>query len=62
MTRARDLSLDAYRAGSDTLTDVLDADRQLLTAQHQLDASRADAAGAAVGVFRSFGGGRQPPK
>lgn len=33
LTRARDLSQEAYRAGSITLTDVLDADRQLLTAQ-----------------------------
>jgi hydrophobe/amphiphile efflux-1 (HAE1) family protein/NodT family efflux transporter outer membrane factor (OMF) lipoprotein len=62
LTRARDLSQDAYQAGSITLTDVLDADRQLLTAQDQLAASRADAARAAVGVFRSFGGGWQPPK
>jgi NodT family efflux transporter outer membrane factor (OMF) lipoprotein len=62
LTRARDLSQDAYRAGAITLTDVLDADRQLLTAQDQLAANRADAARAAVGVFRSFGGGWQPPK
>jgi hydrophobe/amphiphile efflux-1 (HAE1) family protein/NodT family efflux transporter outer membrane factor (OMF) lipoprotein len=61
LTRARDLSQDAYRAGSITLTDVLDADRQLLTAQDQLAESRADAARDAVGVFRSFGGGWQPP-
>lgn len=62
LTRSRDLSQDAYRAGSITLTDVLDADRQLLTAQDQLAASRADTARDAVGVFRSFGGGWQPPK
>ncbi|HEY4381712.1 MAG TPA: efflux RND transporter permease subunit [Acidobacteriaceae bacterium] len=62
LTRARDLSQDAYRAGSITLTDVLDADRQLLMAQDQLAASRADAARDAVGVFRSFGGGWRPPK
>lgn len=62
LTRARDLSQGAYRAGAITLTDVLDADRQLLTAQDQLAANRADAARAAVGVFRSFGGGWQPPK
>jgi NodT family efflux transporter outer membrane factor (OMF) lipoprotein len=62
LTRARDLSQDAYRAGSITLTDVLDADRQLLTAQDQLAASRADAARADVGVFRSFGGGWQAPR
>jgi NodT family efflux transporter outer membrane factor (OMF) lipoprotein len=61
LTRARDLSQEAYRAGSITLTDVLDADRELLTAQDQLDANRADAARAAVAVYRSFGGGWQPP-
>ncbi|MFC5865363.1 efflux transporter outer membrane subunit [Acidicapsa dinghuensis] len=60
LTWARDLSQEAYRAGSITLTDVLDADRELLTAQDQLDASRADEARAAVVVFRSFGGGWQP--
>lgn len=61
LTKARDLSQDAYRAGSITLTDVLDADRQLLAAQDQLDANRADAARAAVLVFRSFGGGWESP-
>lgn len=57
LTRARDLSQEAYRAGSITLTDVLDADRQLLAAQDELDSNRADATRAAVGVFRAFGGG-----
>ena len=61
LTKARDLSQDSYRAGSITLTDVLDADRQLLAAQDQLDANRADAARAAVLVFRSFGGGWESP-
>jgi outer membrane protein TolC len=61
LTRARDLSQEAYRAGSITLTDVLDADRQLLTAQDQLASNRAEASRAAVGVFRSFGGGWQSP-
>jgi NodT family efflux transporter outer membrane factor (OMF) lipoprotein len=61
LTRARDLSQEAYRAGSITLTDVLDADRQLLTAQDQLDANRAAAVRAAVVVFRSFGGGWESP-
>jgi outer membrane protein TolC len=55
LAQARDLSQQAYRAGSITLTDVLDADRELLTAQDQLDANRADAARAAVEVFRSLG-------
>lgn len=62
LTRARDLSQQAYRAGSITLTDVLDADRQLLAAQDQLAANRADTARASVVVFRSFGGGWQPPR
>jgi NodT family efflux transporter outer membrane factor (OMF) lipoprotein len=57
LTRARDLSEQAYKAGSITLTDVLDADRELLVARDQPDASRADAARSAVGVYRAFGGG-----
>jgi NodT family efflux transporter outer membrane factor (OMF) lipoprotein len=57
LLKARDLSEQAYRAGSITLTDVLDADRQLLTARDELEGSRAGAARAAVGVFRAFGGG-----
>jgi NodT family efflux transporter outer membrane factor (OMF) lipoprotein len=61
LTRARDLSQEAYRAGAIALTDVLDADRELLTAQDQLDANRADAARAAVTVFRALGGGWEPP-
>jgi len=57
LVKARDLAEQAYRAGSITLTDVLDADRQLLVAQDELDANRAGAARAAVGVFRALGGG-----
>lgn len=53
----RSLSESAYRAGSITLTDVLDADRQLLVARDEMNSSRADAARAAVGVFRALGGG-----
>jgi NodT family efflux transporter outer membrane factor (OMF) lipoprotein len=60
LVRARDLSEQAYRAGSITLTDVLDADRQLLTARDEMDASRANAARAAVGVYRALGGGWSP--
>lgn len=59
LTKARDLAQQAYKAGSITLTDVLDADRQLLTARDQLDTDQAGAARAAVGVFRAFGGGWQ---
>ncbi|KAA0180548.1 TolC family protein [Cupriavidus gilardii] len=57
LTRVRDLSERAYRAGSITLTDVLDADRQLLVSRDALDASKADAARAAVRAFRAMGGG-----
>jgi NodT family efflux transporter outer membrane factor (OMF) lipoprotein len=62
LVKARDLSEQAYRAGSITLTDVLDADRQLLAAQDELDASKADAARAAVVVFRALGGGWDAPR
>ena len=61
LVKARDLAEQAYRAGSITLTDVLDADRQLLAARDQLDADQAGAARAAVGVFRAFGGGWEVP-
>jgi len=60
LMKARDLAQQAYEAGSITLTDVLDADRQLLAAQDELDANRAGVARAAVGVFRAFGGGWSP--
>jgi NodT family efflux transporter outer membrane factor (OMF) lipoprotein len=60
LVRARDLSEQAYRAGSITLTDVLDADSQLLTARDEVDSSRANAARAAVGLFRALGGGWTP--
>ncbi|HEY0342497.1 MAG TPA: efflux transporter outer membrane subunit [Steroidobacteraceae bacterium] len=60
LTRARDLSQRAYEAGAITLTDVLDADRQLLIAHDDLDANRADAGRAAVRTFRALGGGWAP--
>ena len=56
-TRARDLSERAYKAGAITLTDVLDADRQLLVARDEVESTRADAARAAVRTFRALGGG-----
>jgi NodT family efflux transporter outer membrane factor (OMF) lipoprotein len=61
LRKARDLSEQAYRAGSITLTDVLDANRELLGGQDELDANRADAARAAVAVYRAFGGGWDAP-
>jgi len=57
LKRARDASQDAYQGGVIALTDVLDADRQLLTAQDELAQTRADSARAAVGAFRAVGGG-----
>ena len=60
LVKSRDLSEQSYKAGSITLTDVLDADRQLLVARDELDANRVDTARAAVGVFRAFGGGWNP--
>ena len=57
LTRARDMSQQSYRSGAIALTDVLDADRQLLTAQDELAASRADSARAVVRTFRAIGGG-----
>ena len=61
LVHSRDLSEQAYKAGSITLTDVLDADRQLLTARDELESNQADAARAAVGVFRALGGGWSGP-
>lgn len=60
LEKARALSASAYRAGSITLTDVLDADRQLLGAKDLLETQRSDAARAAVGVYRALGGGWDP--
>jgi NodT family efflux transporter outer membrane factor (OMF) lipoprotein len=57
LAKARDTSEEAYQGGAIGLTDVLDADRQLLLAQDDLARTRADAARAAVGSFRALGGG-----
>jgi outer membrane protein TolC len=54
---ARELSQQAYSAGVIPLTDVLDADRLLLSARDDLAQSRANDARAAVRVYRSLGGG-----
>lgn len=61
LTKARDLSQQAYKAGTITLTDVLDADRELLVTQDRVDANRVDESRAAVFVFRAFGGGWKSP-
>ena len=53
-------SQEAYEAGSIPLTDVLDADRQLLVAQDELVQVRADIGRAAVATYRSMGGAGAP--
>jgi NodT family efflux transporter outer membrane factor (OMF) lipoprotein len=60
LQRARDLSEESYTAGAIALTDVLDADRQLLSAKDDLAVARESAARAAVGSYRALGGGWLP--
>ena len=60
LQRVRDLSEESYAAGVIALTDVLDADRQLLAAKDDLAVARENAARAAVGSYRALGGGWLP--
>jgi NodT family efflux transporter outer membrane factor (OMF) lipoprotein len=57
LDRARDASQRSYLAGASSLTDVLDADRQTLTAKDELARTRADTDRSAVLAFRALGGG-----
>jgi len=57
LQRVRDLSQQSYSAGVIALTDVLDADRQLLAAKDDLAVARESAARAAIGSYRALGGG-----
>jgi NodT family efflux transporter outer membrane factor (OMF) lipoprotein len=57
LNRARDASQRSYLAGASSLTDVLDADRQTLTAKDELARTRADTDRSAVLAFRALGGG-----
>jgi len=57
LTQVYEDSKTAYRAGMIPLTDVLDADRQLLAAGSELPRAQADAVRASVRLFRSLGGG-----
>lgn len=57
LQRAKDLSQQSYEAGVIPLTDVLDANRQLLVAKDDLASTRGAAARAAVSSFRALGGG-----
>jgi NodT family efflux transporter outer membrane factor (OMF) lipoprotein len=60
LQRVKNLSEQSYRAGVIPLTDVLDADRQLLIAKDDLASSRETAGRAAVSSFRALGGGWNP--
>ncbi len=60
LQRGKDLSEQAYQTGVIPLTDVLDADRQLLIAKDDLASTREAAARAAVSSFRALGGGWKP--
>jgi outer membrane protein TolC len=57
LARARDASQEDYAGGAISLTDVLDADRQLLIAQDDLARVRIDTARATVAAFKALGGG-----
>lgn len=57
LSRARDLSEVAYKSGAIPLTDVLNANRELLFARDALSTTQAETAQAAVSLFRSIGGG-----
>lgn len=58
---ARELAFSAYGAGAISLLEVLDLDRQLLSASDQRTLARSGAARAAVASFRALGGGWQIP-
>jgi NodT family efflux transporter outer membrane factor (OMF) lipoprotein len=60
LQRVKDLSEQSYKAGVIPLTDVLDANRQLLVAKDDLASTRETAARAAVSSFRALGGGWTP--
>ena len=55
--QARNAAQDAYKGGAVSLIEVLDEDRQLLTARDELARVHADDARAAVATFRALGGG-----
>ena len=59
LTRARDTSRLAYRAGAVSLIEALDAERRLQASQDGAATARANAARAAVATFRALGGGWQ---
>jgi outer membrane protein TolC len=56
LQRSRQASVDGYEAGTLSLLDVTDADRQLLVIQDRAAQADADAARAAVALARAVGG------
>lgn len=54
---ARDAAQDAYKGGAVSLVEVLDEDRQLLSAQDSLARVHTDDGRSAVAAFRALGGG-----
>lgn len=55
--RARDSSEEAYKGGAISLMEVLEQDRQLLTARDQLARAQTGSGRAVVATFRALGGG-----
>lgn len=59
LSKARSASIAAYEAGAIGLTDVLEADRQLLAARDSLAHRRGASARALVAIFRALGAGAE---
>jgi outer membrane protein TolC len=61
LTQARQSTFVAYRKGTASLIDVLNADETLLRTSDTRAQARTESARAAVAAFRALGGGWQPP-
>jgi len=61
LAQGRDASLEAYQAGSITVSEVLLAEDELLDSRDALTQSRFDEVRALAGVYRSLGGGWHAP-
>ncbi|WP_458130039.1 efflux transporter outer membrane subunit [Pseudomonas sp. Z2-11] len=62
LTQARESTFIAYRKGTASLIDVLNADETLLRTSDTRAQARTESARAAVAAFRALGGGWQPPE
>jgi outer membrane protein TolC len=62
LTRARDNSLAAYKGGSVSLIEVLDADSNLLQVRDGKAQAQTEAARAVIASFRALGGGWDAPQ